>query len=210
MPDETVKLIKLTQSPRDANRFYAEFNNGDAFSVTVAHIADFGLYTNAEIPLPKYKELSVAAEKSRARARVMRMLGARPMSKGEIREKLIEKGERDEVASDAAEYMEAIGTVNETEYAAMIVSHYAKKGYGVGKIRNELYRRKVPKDLWEEALSTMPETEDTVFTLIEKKLSGKNADRKEIKKVSDMLLRRGFSYEEIKNGLRKFTDGLED
>ena len=210
MADGSVTLLKLTRSPRDENRFYAEFDNGDAFSVTVMHIADYSLYTGAKIPTDRYRTLSIAAEKSRARARAMRILGARMLSKGEIVEKLLQKGERQEVCGDTAEYLESIGAINDQQYAQAIVLHYAKKGYGAGKIRNELYRRRIPKDMWEDAMQTMPDTEESIDRLIASKLAGKICDRKEIKKVSDMLIRRGYSYDEIRSGLRKYADGNED
>jgi len=210
MTEEKVKLIKLTRSPKDANRFYAEFDNGDAFSVTVTHIADFGLFTGAEIELERYRELSISAERSKVRARAMRILGTRPMSSGELVEKLTQKGEREVVAVEAAQWLCDMGALNDEEYASMVVRHYAQKGYGTAKIKNELYRRKIPKDMWDTALEAMPESDDTLERLIRNKLKGDSFDRKEIKKVSDMLLRRGFSYDEIRSALRAYTDGLED
>ena len=36
--------------------------------------------------------------------------------------------------------------------ARMVVRHYAAKGYGPRKIRDELYRRGVPREFWEDAM----------------------------------------------------------
>ena len=46
--------------------------------------------------------------------------------------------------------------------------------------------------------------------LIQKKCRGDLSDRKEIKRVSDSLLRRGFSWGEVKDALRRYTEMLED
>ena len=37
-------------------------------------------------------------------------------------------------------------------YAAQVVRYYSAKGYGERKLRDELYRRGVPRELWDEAL----------------------------------------------------------
>ena len=203
MAERFIKLLSLTKSQKSNDRFYAEFDNGEGFTVTIAHVADFGLYSGAELSLERYKELSFSAERSKVRSRAMKMLGARPMSKGEIAEKLVQKGEKGELAAETAEYLEEIGAIDEEEYSRMIVSHYAAKGYGAGRIKNELYRRKIPRDIWDGALSEMPEQDDKIDRLLAAKLRGRTDDRREIKKAVDMLLRRGFSYDEIRASLNR-------
>ena len=205
-----ITLLKLSQSPKSQDRYYAGFDNGEGFTVTVAHIADFGLFTGRTLTMDEYRELSVAAERSKARARAMRMLSSRPMSKGEVAGKLMEKGEREEVSRDAADWLESIGAVNDEEYASMVVRHYAARGYGLGKIKNELFKRKIPKDLWENALGEMPDTEEKIDRLLQARFRSRDINDKEIKKASDMLLRRGFSYEEIRSALRRFGENIED
>lgn len=211
MERNKVTLIELTQSKRSADRFYAKFDNDEGFTVTINHIADYGLFTGVQLEKDTFDELSAAAKRSAARARAMRMLSARPMSFGEIKDKLIAKGEDESVSEETARWLEELGMINDAEYAAMIVRHYAAKNCGINKIKNELYKRKVPKDLWDEALMSMPEdNEDGIDKLVSAKLRGKEPDRKELKKVSDMLMRRGFTYEEIRSALRRYADNLEE
>ena len=206
----SVTLLKLTKSQRSNDRYFAGFDNGEGFTVTVAHIADFSLYTGRELTETEFNGLKAAAERTAARSRALRMLGTRPMSEGEITEKLVKKGVDEQAASDVADWLADIGAVNDGEYAAMIVSHYSAKGYGAARIKNELYRRKVPRELWDEALEKLPETDDTIDRLIRSKLKGAAPDRKELKKVSDMLLRRGFSYDEIRSAIRRYSEDTEE
>ena len=91
----------------------------------------------------------------------------------------------------------------------MIVRHSSASGYGMGRIREELYRRGVPKELWEEALGQLPEPDDTLDRLVSTRLRGE-CDPKKIKKLTDMLLRRGFGWEEIKSALRRYGTELEN
>jgi len=203
VPEIFTRLESLTKSPKSDDRFYAKFDNGEGFTVTIAHIADFGLFSGLEMGLEEYQKLSLAAERSKVKSRALKLMGARPMSKGEIAEKLIQKGEKDILAYETADWLEEIGVIDEEDYSRMIVSHYAAKGYGVQRIKNELYRRKIPRELWEEALSNMPEQTEKIDKLLASKLKGNFGDRKEIKKATDMLLRRGFSYDEIREAIAR-------
>ena len=45
-----------------------------------------------------------------------------------------------------------MGFLNDALYAEQVVRHYSAKGYGLRKLRDELYRRGVPRELWDEAL----------------------------------------------------------
>ena len=79
----------------------------------------------------------------------------------------------------------------------MCVRHYAAKGYGPGKIRNEFYRRGIPKELWDDALLSMPEQDDQIDRLLRKKLRSPAPDRDELRKAANFLYRRGFHHDEI-------------
>ena len=57
-----------------------------------------------------------------------------------------------------------------------------KKAMGAGKIRNELYKRKIPRDLWDEAMETMPEDESIIDRLVESRLETQRAGQKRDKK----------------------------
>lgn len=50
------------------------------------------------------------------------------------------------------------------------------KGYGVSRVREELRRRKLDRELWDAALEEMPEPDDAVDTLLRSKMRGKGSD----------------------------------
>ena len=88
----------------------------------------------------------------RAKARALRLLEKRDYSEAELSAKLMEKGDDPDSARAAAARMAELGFVNDENYAAMVVRHYAAKGYGRARIREELRRRKLPRELWDAAL----------------------------------------------------------
>lgn len=197
-------VTRLTQSQRVKDLWYAEFDTGESVSVSLALIADWSLFTGRELTEEEFSGFCAAASKMNARAHALRLLGTRPMSRKELTDKLREKGESGEDADSAADYLESVGYLDDVQYAAALARHYAHKGYGAGRVRQELYRRGVPKEYWESALAELPEDTDAIDTLIDRRLRGAEPDRKELKRLTDMLLRRGFSWGEIRSALGRY------
>ena len=205
-----MEITKMTQSKRVPDRWYAEFEDGTTLRVNIALIADYSLFTGRDLSDEEMAELSGAAGRVNAKARALRIIGSRNMSRQELYRRLVEKGENEENAEEAVAWLESIGAINDEEYSGMIVRHYAGKGYGVGRIKNELYRRGIPREMWDAALAEMPDTEGPLDRLVASKLKGEMPDAAMLKKVSDGLCRRGYTWEEIKSALRRYEQSLEE
>lgn len=132
-----------------------------------------------------------------AKKRALRLLERRDYSRKELILKLIEKGEPPEDAEAVADRMVELGVISDERYSQMLVRHYAAKGYGACRIKQELYRHGIDHELWEEAMAQMPTQEETMDKLFRSKLRSEHPDKAEIKKATDALLRRGFSWSEI-------------
>ena len=139
-----------------------------------------------------------------ARKRALRLLEKRDYSRKMLIDKLTEKGVSPEDAAESADWLCDIGAVNDGRFAELIVRHYALKGYGERRITEELYRRGIPRELWEDALSHMPETEDSVYRLLTNRLRGSDGTPDDIRKAQSYLLRRGYSWEEIRAALEQY------
>ena len=137
------------------------------------------------------------------KTRALRILERRDVSRWELIEKLTAKGESPEAAEAVADWLVGLGVVDDVRYAAMVVRHYAAKGYGKSRIRNELFRHGLPKDLWEEAMLQSPEQDETIDRLLRSKLRSSAPDRAELKRATDALLRRGFSWSEIQSAKQR-------
>ncbi|MGI6029370.1 MAG: regulatory protein RecX [Candidatus Heteroscillospira sp.] len=138
-----------------------------------------------------------------AKKRALNMLDKRDYSCKELTERLIQKGESPEDAEAAVERFAQLGLLNDEKYAGLVVRHYAAKGYGASRVKTELFRRGVPKELWDEALEQMPGQEDAMDAFLRRRLKD-NAGEKEIRRATDALLRRGFSWEEIRSALNRY------
>ena len=149
-------------------------------------------------------------EQSRSRLKAIKILGSRRLSAYEMNRRLMNKGETGESAQETVEWLEKIGAVDDTEYAAAIVSHYSAKGYGLVRIKDELYRRGIPRDMWDAALAPLEDMSqsEAVQRFLEKKLRG-GSDKDDLRRAADALCRRGFSYDEARTGINIYLENLE-
>ena len=140
--------------------------------------------------------------------RALEILGRRAMSRRELIDKLVQKGEDESAAEAAADWLVEKRFLDDADYAAQIVHHYAGKGYGRQRVAQELWRRGIEKDLWDAALEERPAGDEALDRFIESKLRGRDPDKKEEKRVADALCRRGYNWDEIREGLRRYRESL--
>lgn len=195
----TLREIKQT-SPE---RFTLIFDDGTELKTTLGIITGRFIRSGMDFDEEAYNELVSASGLAMAKARALRIINARPMSREELRKRLIEKGETPENAEVCADWLCRMGLINDAEYAGSVVRHYAAKGYGSARIKQELRHHGVPREMWDEAMLQMPEQDAYLERFIRARLS-EPGDRAQVKKVSDALFRRGYSWEQIKHALNEF------
>ena len=144
-----------------------------------------------------------------AKKRALRLLEKRDYSRKMLVDKLAEKGVGEEDAAQVADWLCQIGVVDDRRYAALVARHYAAKGYGVRRIREEFYRRGIGPELWDEALGEMPASEDAVYRLLTNRLRG-SATPEDIQRAQNYLLRRGYSWGEIRAAVEHYLAENED
>ena len=106
--------------------------------------------------------------------------------------------------------LEELGYLDDADYARTVARHYAAKGYGERKIRDELYRRGVDRALWDEALEEAGTPEEGIDLFLQKKFGGQGPDGKERRRAFDALVRRGFRWEDIQDALRRYGAEIEE
>lgn len=182
---------------------------GEEIKTTLNVVTDLRLYSGRELDEEELKELYRASRSALARNRAMELLSRRPMSEKELVDKLIRKGEDEEAARDCARWLREEGFLNDESYAATVARHYAAKGYGPGRVRAELSRRGVDRELWDGTIEAMPENSEKMDRFIAARLTDPE-DREQVRKVSAALYRRGYSWEEIRSALRRFNAETEE
>ena len=175
---------------------------------TLGVVTELRLFSGKELDDRETEALIRDSRRALMREKALELVSQRQMSAKELSRKLRDKGADEETADYCVQWILERGLIDEERYAAAIVRHYAAKGYGEGRIRQELMRRGVPRDLWEDALEQMPEDTTKLDRLVASKLRDPE-DRDAVRKLSASLYRRGYSGEEIREALERARAAFE-
>ena len=174
---------------------------GDLLRVTEDELLRFGLYTGLDIDPEVVVQLQEHAARSETRLRAVNMISARALSKRELERRLRDKGATERDAADAADWLEDIGALDDLAYAKSVVRHYSERGCGEAKLRDELFRRGVARELWDEALAEAPDPREGIARVVAARTKGRALDERERRRLAEALLRRGFSWGDIRAAL---------
>ena len=146
-----------------------------------------------------------------AKKRALWLLDKRDYSRAELLKKLTEKGFADAAAGAAVDRLTELGVVDDARYAPIVVRHYAAKGYGARRVRDELLRRGIPKALWDAAMAEMPAQDESADRLLRARLRGADpSDRAALNKAAAALLRRGYGWDEINAAVERLRAETEE
>ena len=193
-----MRIDRIEASKHKRGRVLVFLEDGACLKITEQELLDFGLRAGDELDKPTLDRLKEAAGVSNVKATAADLIGKRAMSRRDLARKLREKGASEAEARYAAEWLEAIGAINAADYAALLVRHCADLGYGPARTREKLYEKGVPRELWDEALDQLPDNGEQTDRFLQSKLRGRMPDEKEKKRLTDALLRRGYSWGDVK------------
>ena len=196
-----MRLEKIEALSEDKLLLHLE--DGSTLRCGPQEMLDFRLRSGMELEEGTLEGLREACAYWAVRRRAAALAAEKAMSAGELRRKLRDKGASPEMAQKAAAWLLDLGVLDERAYAAMVVRHYAAKGYGRKRLEAELYRRELPRELWEEALEEMPDAEARLDALVRKRLGDTTPDRKEVGRLASSLMRRGYSWEEVRAAIAR-------
>ena len=193
-----MRIERLESSKHKRGRVLVFLEDGACLKITEQELLDFGLRAGDDLNEATLARLKEAAGVSNVKATAADLIGKRAMSRASLEKKLKEKGASEADARYAAEWLEAIGAINDADYAALLVRHCADLGCGPARVREKLYEKGVPRELWEDALDQMPDNGEQIDRFLQSKLRGRTPDEREKKRLTDALLRRGYSWGDVK------------
>lgn len=175
---------------------------------TLGVVTKLRLFAGKELDGAALEQLRLESARALGREKALTLAAQRPMSARELRTKLAQKGLDADTADYCVAWITEHGLIDEERYAAAVVRHYAGKGYGEGRVRQELQRRGIPRELCDGALEAMPAGNDRLDRYLAAHLRDPE-DRDEVRRVSAALYRRGFSGEEIRAALGRARAAFE-
>lgn len=204
-----MQIDSIAQSPDRAGRYLIKFSDGSTMRLYRQTVEDFGLYTGRELSDHEISKLREAAGQMSAKMRAVRIVAASNVSKSDLEQRLIRKGESKTQAKAAVEWMSEMNLLDDTRTARQLVESCIRKGYGLSRAKQALYEKQIPKELWEEVLADYPDQTERILQFLRSRL-GNAWEPRDLKRATDALLRRGHSYSEIRRALEGLEADLED
>lgn len=194
-------IRELKPSQHKRGRWLAVMEDGSVLRLGENEVIQFSLYTGRKLGEEEAQALLDSTLRSERKEKALSLLARKPMSRWELERKMGEWGAAEEEIAATCDRLEELGMLNDAAYAQQVVRHYSAKGFGVKKLRDELYRRGVARMFWDEALEQAEDPSNAIDEFIRKKLAGRAPDRKELQKISAALARRGYGWSDIRDAL---------
>ena len=204
-----MRIDSIAERPDRAGRHMVRFSDGSVMRLYPRTVEDFGLYVGMELDEERIAALREAAGSMSAKMRAVRIVAASNVSKADLQERLIRKGESPKQAREAVAWMADLSFVDDEKTARQIVEQCVRKGYGIARAKQMLYEKRIPKEYWESALEDYPEQRDHIVDFLRSRLKGE-WDERDLKRAVDALLRRGHSYSVIRKALEDLKVDAED
>ena len=204
-----MKIDSLKTTPDRAGRYWVSFEDGSRIGLYRQTVEDFALYTGKELSEEELEHLLTVAGQMSAKMRAVRIVSASSVSRRDLEDRLVRKGEDPQQAKEAVQWMEDLHLVDDRNTAEQVVHSCIAKGYGLARAKQALYEKRIPKAYWEEALADYPDQAEKIETFLRSRLVA-DSDQKQIKKAIDALIRRGHSYSTIRQVLNTLSFDTED
>lgn len=194
------------QEQKRKNRVNVYLDERFGFGVAKEILVDFDLYIGKELEQSEVDKIVVQDQANKALQKCFRLLGLRPRSEKELRDKLKEKQFDPKIIDQTIKKVAELGYLNDAEFARAFIE--MKKSKGKIAIRFELRRKGVDDEIIKSSLEkyySSDEETGSALNLAQKKLrTYKKLPPFKIKqKLGQYLAGRGFSWDIIKDALRQ-------
>ena len=213
-PGTVTRLAGQKKNPQRVSVFIDE---AFAFGVHVDLVVEFGLHKGQVLRVEEQQHIVEADRARAARAMALDYLSYRARTEYEIRQKLRRSEFADAVVEGAVAWLRELGYLDDAAYARSYVeARFRNRGYGPARLRSDLRRRGVAGRVIDAVLGVLVEEEDMLEAArshAEKRwprLAAEADAFKRRKKLSDYLVRRGFSYDITRRVVEEFENRAGD
>lgn len=187
-------ITRLSPQKRNKERVNVYLDGDFAFGLALDAAA--GLRVGQTLSNRDVEELQAVDTFEKAKALAFRFLSYRPRSTAELRRRLLQKGYEENVAENVIDRLIELSLLNDVEFAAYWVEQRETfRPRSLRALRYELYQKGVKREIVEQALSGLDETDSARRAVEKKSHQWEHLPRDEFfSKVHRFLQNRGFNY----------------
>ena len=214
---DVTSVTGITPSAKREGRFDVQVAGTPVATLSLDAIERLRLHVGVPFTEQLAAAVERAAQAQRTMDRALNMLAFRARSIRELRRGLIQKGEAEELADAAIARLVATGLLDDRDYARSYVrAKVAGAGFSRRRLRGELARRGVARDIVDEAIGEVFASEemdeDAVIERVAlKKLRAlaKVDEATRRRRLYAYLARRGYELDDIRRVMTKVLAAAE-
>lgn len=207
-------ITQIAVQKKRKNRCSIFLDEEYAFGVDQEIVLQFGLKKGDVLTDQQIEEISINEEKKRAKDRALNFLSYRDRSEKEIRTKLKDVGYEESIIDWVIGELKRLKFLDDQRFAQSYAqTQMITRPIGEYFLKRELKQKGLDADIIEQTVEKVYEEKDQLSIALElaqqrKKRYGNIDAMKAKKRLSDFLLRRGFSWEIVSEVLEQW-DQLE-
>ncbi len=156
------------------------------------------------------KELKAQSEYRRAKSRALWYLDRMDYTEKALFEKLLKAGFSKRASAEVLAKLTELGMVDDDRYAERLAERCAESNISKREAIHKMLLKGVPYELAKEKLDSLKTDEQAqILSLLEGKYAYKLTQDNGIEKVYAALVRKGFSYSDVRAALKKYSEELE-
>ncbi len=205
-------ITQIVVQEKRKNRCSVFLDNEFAFGLDQDVVLKFGLKKGDDLNEQQIEEILLSEERKSAKERALNFLSYRDRSEKEIRTKLKNVGYEANIIDWVITELKRIQLINDQKFALSYAqSHIITRPMGEYLLRRELQQKGIDPELIEQTIEKVYQEKDqfsmaSELASLRKKQLKNIGEMKTKKRVSDFLLRRGFSWEIVSQVLEQWDD----
>jgi regulatory protein len=199
-------ITAINSQKRNPNRYSVFIDGRFVLGVDKKTVEDMDLKIGKLIDEKDLEKITSQEELNKTQAYALMLLGYRERSLQEMRMRMRQKGYEEKLIEKVVKYLKDQNLINDKRFARLWAESRIKKGYGSWRIKSELEQKGVDREMVDEILKDLYSGVDEVqvaLDLIKEKRWVSKEPQRLTERVSNLLRRRGFSFEVISNVVEK-------
>lgn len=183
------------------------FHTGRVLLLDSDYCAENGFFIGAQIPENDIEKHIENSDYKRALSRGVWYIERGSVSEKKMLEKLKTAGFSAIASEKAVARLTELGLINDTEYALRLAENYLSACVSKKDALYKMMNKGIPRDTAKAALEEFEcDAVAQIRAVINKKYREKLSDEQSSKKVFAALMRKGFSYSDIKEAFKSYND----
>lgn len=197
------KITEIKSQVRNPQRKTLVFDDGSVFGISEDVFVSYGFRVGDEFDDQIFEKVFIDELRSKVYNSAVRLLGYRMRSINELRDRLKEKDYPINLINDVIEKLTNLNYLNDEEFASAFAHDKVNsKKIGPIALRKEFIQHKLEPEIVDNAIENVYEKypiKDLIHMHLTKKnmTQGDQLDQKRKKRIIDLLIRKGFAWNDI-------------